>query len=236
MLLVEELDRFPPGILPLVTTYLAYGIVPDDSKLLVDYEYMVALGAWTLGSRDSSGQLKLLFRASRDGRLTEEFHSRCDGKGPTLTIMKAQGTPNLFGGFTTLSWASEGGWREIEKGEVCWEYSLLNNSTNPSRPVRFLYSSARLGIHNSTTQNDGPMYGNIQVFGSNWLLCSAAANGTGRAGPDAGYFAATNITGLPSSWAVEELEVFELTPDPGSTIDREVLPHGPSGVPYSPIS
>jgi len=31
--------------------------------------------------------MELLFRASRDGGLAEEFHARCDDKGPTLVLI-----------------------------------------------------------------------------------------------------------------------------------------------------
>jgi hypothetical protein len=43
---------------------------------------------------------KLLFRASRDGWLGEDFHNNCDNKGPTIVMIK---TINGYtvGGFTT---------------------------------------------------------------------------------------------------------------------------------------
>lgn len=31
--------------------------------------------------------MELLFRASRDGGLADDFHARCDDKGPTLVLI-----------------------------------------------------------------------------------------------------------------------------------------------------
>ena len=45
---------------------------------------------------------RLLFRASRDGFAAKNFHSKCDNKGPTLTIVKSGSS--IFGGFTEAQW------------------------------------------------------------------------------------------------------------------------------------
>jgi hypothetical protein len=34
---------------------------------------------------------QLLFRASRDGFKPKDFHAKCDGKGPTIVIIQADG-------------------------------------------------------------------------------------------------------------------------------------------------
>lgn len=47
---------------------------------------------------------RLLFRASRDGFKAQNFHSKCDHEGPTVTIVKSG--DNIFGGFTENSWTS----------------------------------------------------------------------------------------------------------------------------------
>jgi hypothetical protein len=43
----------------------------------------------------------LLYRGSRDGFEPRDFHSKCDGKSPTLTVYKAQESSFIFGGYTT---------------------------------------------------------------------------------------------------------------------------------------
>jgi hypothetical protein len=42
----------------------------------------------------------LLYRGTRDGFGAKDFHSKCDGRSNTLTIVKAFGSEFIFGGFT----------------------------------------------------------------------------------------------------------------------------------------
>jgi len=50
-------------------------------------------------------KFKILYRASRDGKSAHDFHSKCDDKGPTLTIVRTI-TGKIFGGYTDTSWSS----------------------------------------------------------------------------------------------------------------------------------
>ena len=47
----------------------------------------------------------VLFRASRDGWEPEEFHARCDGMSPTLTVVRSRSNA-IFGGYTEEEWSS----------------------------------------------------------------------------------------------------------------------------------
>ena len=49
---------------------------------------------------------KLLFRASDHSYLASQFHKLCDGKGPTVTIIK-NNFGNVFGGYTNIPWSSD---------------------------------------------------------------------------------------------------------------------------------
>ena len=44
----------------------------------------------------------LLYRASRDGWTVSNFHSCCDSKGPTVTVVKSGNY--IFGGYTDQTW------------------------------------------------------------------------------------------------------------------------------------
>ena len=46
---------------------------------------------------------KRCWRASVDGWAATTFHAKCDGKGPTVTIIRVDGKYK-FGGYTSLSW------------------------------------------------------------------------------------------------------------------------------------
>ena len=45
------------------------------------------------------------WRAKTDGWAASTFHSNCDGKGPTVTIIQVGSY--IFGGYTDVSWSSE---------------------------------------------------------------------------------------------------------------------------------
>jgi hypothetical protein len=69
-----------------------------DSVILSGYSYDQTLKSWIGGHFIS----KLCWRASRDGWSASVFHSNCDNKKPTVTIVKVG--QYIFGGYATASW------------------------------------------------------------------------------------------------------------------------------------
>lgn len=51
----------------------------------------------------STTKWKLLYSGQRDGYRANDFHTRCDSKSPTLTIIKSE-YGNIFGGYTEIPW------------------------------------------------------------------------------------------------------------------------------------
>ena len=72
-----------------------------ESTILTNVEYRKILKGWL--PEAMVGEWHLLFRASRDGFTASTFHSKCDNKGPTVTVVKCGA--NIFGGFTEKPWA-----------------------------------------------------------------------------------------------------------------------------------
>ena len=72
----------------------------EESEILTNDAHRSVLKSWL-----PRGKWRVLFRASRDGFAAATFHSECDNKGPTVTIVKSGN--NIFGGFTEVSWASK---------------------------------------------------------------------------------------------------------------------------------
>ena len=50
----------------------------------------------------------LIYSGQNNGMQSEDFHEACDDLGPTLVFAKSE-DGRVFGGFTSLSWQSEGG-------------------------------------------------------------------------------------------------------------------------------
>jgi hypothetical protein len=63
--------------------------------------YDLLLKSWIGGNFTA----KLCWRATRDGWAASTFHSNCDNKKPTVTLIKVGSY--IFGGYTTESWEGE---------------------------------------------------------------------------------------------------------------------------------
>jgi hypothetical protein len=70
----------------------------------------------------------LLYRGTRDGFGSDDFHSKCDGHCNTLTILKAKESSYIFGGFTTVSWDRSSGCKSDPNAFI---FSLTNKDRKP---------------------------------------------------------------------------------------------------------
>ena len=71
----------------------------------------------------------LLYRGTEHGFASLDFHNRCDNKGATLTVVHVAsgGEGHLFGGYTSLTWTSQGGYKADNEA---WLFSLRNKDNN----------------------------------------------------------------------------------------------------------
>ena len=79
-----------------------------DSVIVGDNVYHLAnLSTWLKPvAQSESSKRKRCWRASVDGWAASTFHSGCDNKGPTVTIIRVGGK-YIFGGYTNLSWVGK---------------------------------------------------------------------------------------------------------------------------------
>ena len=81
---------------------------PFKDSMILSSDQQQTLIKWlkkTLSS--ASCDYALMYRASRDGWAAANFHSCCDNKGPTVTVVKSGNY--IFGGYTSQSWENTGG-------------------------------------------------------------------------------------------------------------------------------
>ena len=77
------------------------------SKITPKFAHAYLLHDW-LREDGSDGNFHLLYRSSRDGVSAEKFHSKCDNKGCTLSVIET--TDGLIvGGYSNKSWKSTNG-------------------------------------------------------------------------------------------------------------------------------
>jgi hypothetical protein len=67
-------------------------------------------------------KFELIFKMSENGTKSDDFHKKCDNKGPTLILIKT--TKNqTFGGFTPLNWNNHQGYC-FDKSKKTFIFSL----------------------------------------------------------------------------------------------------------------
>ncbi|CAF1577547.1 unnamed protein product [Rotaria magnacalcarata] len=96
---------------------------------------------------------ELIYKATRDGFDVDAFHSRCNNKGPTMTIIHS--TNNfLFGGYTTISWTSDNSYRS---DDTAFLFTLVNPHNIP--PTKYIISDSK--TRHAVYHNDryGPTFG-----------------------------------------------------------------------------
>ena len=76
---------------------------------------------------DPKSKCTLLYRGSRDGFRANIFHSKCDGRLKTLTLVKST-NGNLFGGYTAVAWDKSNSWKNDSNAFL---FSLVNKDNQP---------------------------------------------------------------------------------------------------------
>ena len=99
---------------------LLSGASAPDSLYL---QHASTIAAWA----PSSSFTTLCYSKREHGASSSTFHSRCDGQGASLTIMRLS-TGKIIGGYTAQSWSTSSNWRLIA--------TLLFSITNSFKHTR----------------------------------------------------------------------------------------------------
>ena len=86
-------------------------LLSNEQKKLID--------DWIL--KDTKKEFTLIYKASIDGYSCNDFHSNCDKKGPTVTIIQSN-TGYKFGGYTSIDWDISA--NSYKKDELAFLFSL----------------------------------------------------------------------------------------------------------------
>jgi hypothetical protein len=170
------------------------------------------LKAFTTLVSDALGfgrRFKLLFRSSRDGASAAAFHSRCDGKGPTLTLIRDT-AGNVFGGYAAVQWSSPAvlagiGWVWLND-PAAFLFTVVNSHADPPA----LFPSTANGRSIGCASSYGPWFNNdLCVYGSFYGCWTDIGNGYTNGTRHSGYTALTGATNFTPA----EVEVWGLADD-----------------------
>ena len=114
-------------------------------------------------------KMELIYRGTRDGTTNKAFHSKCDNKGPTISLFKNE-KGYIFGGFADISWKSEGGWQSAPNSFI---FTLTN--IHNIEPTKFPRKSGKYGIYHDSSNGiwfgGGPNIGFYSDFMNNNAKC-----------------------------------------------------------------
>ena len=95
---------------------------------------------------------ELLYKGTEDGSDSRIFHNKCNNKGPTICLYKNE-KGNIFGGYTSLSWTSEGGDHSAPESFI---FTLTN--IYEIQPTKFVNSSTNNNVYHN--KDYGPTFHN----------------------------------------------------------------------------
>ena len=168
----------------------AQHLICKNSKIIEnDREKDLSLRKW-IDPNKNNFKIKLLFRMSRDGNQSTNYHQLCDGKENLLTIIETQDNIK-FGGFASKSWGIPN--QFIEK---TFMFSL-NTMKKYER------------LNNNNSMHDGKDYG--PVFGNAWDIDihNPMTSGCEHNNNNSVFFNKYEITSN-GSFNVKEIEVFQI--------------------------
>jgi len=86
--------------------YLIFAAGLNNSVILRNNQTFLAwLDKWLKPVTNISSYWNHCYQATVDGWVSSTFHSNCDGKGPSVTIIRVG--KYIFGGYTSQSWGPE---------------------------------------------------------------------------------------------------------------------------------
>ena len=114
----------------------------DRSKILKELDFLI------VGDFFAKKRNELIFRASENNFKAEKFHQICDGKSPTLTIIKSN-YGKIFGAYTKCKWNSNNNWI-TDESRSSFIFSVHNSSRHVIKhPKHAIFSE----------KNNGPIFG-----------------------------------------------------------------------------
>ena len=97
--------------------------------------------------------MELIYRASKDGATSNDFHNKCDNKGPTICLFKNE-KGNIFGGYASISWDKNVG--DYRSAPDSFIFSLTNiHNTQPTKFPNSIHQQYSLYFANDY----GPTFG-----------------------------------------------------------------------------
>ena len=95
-----------------------------------------------------------IYKATIDGGTGVSFHSHCDNKGPTLTLIEST-NGYIFGGYISISWEAPSSWTYKGNDDNAFIFSINNELKFPIQDKsKVIYNDGKYG----------PDFGNNDIY------------------------------------------------------------------------
>ena len=123
-----------------------------DSNILNDPEKIKMISDWINPNKKII--YNQIYKATRDGGTGKNFHSHCDNKGPTLTLINST-NGYIFGGFISISWEGPENWTYKSNDDSAFIFSIDNK-------IKYPIQDKSSVIYNQI--NYGPDFGSNDIY------------------------------------------------------------------------
>ncbi len=147
----------------------------------------------------------LLYRATRDGFEASSFHSKCDDKAKTITIIKTKDN-YVFGGYTAVTWD---GSNSYKTDAAAYIYSLRRNGVSNLSKHNIVRGNSQYAVVSN------PSFGPIFGGGHDLNICDISNVNKGSYTNSVGNYysgipSKTYLAGTYDTWLTDEIEVFQI--------------------------
>ncbi|GBC07376.1 hypothetical protein RclHR1_07410012 [Rhizophagus clarus] len=130
----------------MIDKLVAFHMIPAKKSIydfiIINVKHFALFSNWIEMKNDSyynesnyPYDFKLLYRASRDGKTTVAFRSKCDNKGATIVIMKIPNSEQILGGYNPLERDSSDIWKFTRESFI---FSFMNRDDFNSSKVGYI--------------------------------------------------------------------------------------------------
>jgi hypothetical protein len=148
----------------------------------------------------------LLWRASRRGFTARSFHSDCNDRGPTLTLIQDKQW-NVFGGFAAVPWSSRG-YFQADPSLTSFLFTLKN--PHNLSPRKFALKEEKKNEALCCHPSWGPDFRDIRVADESNRNCKSCSN-LGQVYVNDTSLRSSTVFKGSSNFSAREIEVFEIT-------------------------
>lgn len=151
---------------------------------------------------------KLIYKISEVGPSVEEFHNRCDLKGPTIMIIKTD-TGHIFGGFNPFDWKNEFRYEETTSSFI---FSLSDGKIR--KPIRCKIKKVMKEFAIKQTEKEfSPAFGMADTSDL-FIAFKQLNNSYSKLGNvykcPKGYNGNTFLAGKADDWNIIDIEVYSI--------------------------